>query len=83
MILSERHQRVAARCVEDLVIYNYRLGNKTHLRDFMINQFQYAWRAQEAAKSANEMRINDLLTRIERLEKASWDRDDAQEDLGI
>lgn len=83
MILSERHQRVAARCVEDLVIYNYRLRTKTHLRDFMTNQFQYAWSAQEAAKSANEMMIKDLLTRVERLEKASWDRDGAQEDIGI
>lgn len=82
IILSEQHQRAAARCVEDLVVYNYRRGTKTVLSDCMINQFQHTWRAQEEAKAINETRINDLLMKVKRLEKASWDRDGAQEDLG-
>lgn len=82
MILSERHQRVAARLVEDLVVYDYRQGIKTGLRGFMIDQFQQTWSAQQIAQTTNEGRIKDLLMRVENLEKISWDRDGAQEDLG-
>lgn len=82
IILSERHQRAAARCIEDLVVYNYRERTKTELSDFMVAQFQHTWRAQEAAKAINETRIKDLLIKVEKLEKASWDQEGAQEDLG-
>ena len=82
LIMSELHQRPAARCVEDIVVYDYKKGKKTPLRPFMLNAFRDTWRLQEEAKKANSDRVNSLLDRVRALEKESWDRSDAVEDLG-
>ena len=82
LILSERHQRPAATCVEDIVVYDYRRGAKTHLKDFMLDKFKETFELQEESKTRNERRVGDLLDRVQRLEKQSWDRLDAVEDAG-
>lgn len=82
LILSERHQRPAARCVEDIVVYDYQRGQKTPLRPFMVEQFQRTFALQEGAKKRNEGRVRELLERVEGLEKKSWDREGAVEDMG-
>lgn len=82
LMLSSQHQRVAARCVEDIVVYDYRRGAKTPLPDFMLDAFRKTVSLQENAQRRNEAAIRDLLQRVERLEKASWDRADAVEDMG-
>ena len=82
LILSEKYQRPAARCVEDIVVYDYQKGQKSPLRDFMLQKFQETYALQEETKKRNESRVQKLLQRIERLEKATWDRVDAKEDMG-
>ena len=82
LILSEKHQRPAARCVEDIVVYDYRRRTKSPLRDFMVEKFQETFQMQEEAKQRNEQRIRDLLERVRGLERESWDRADAVEDVG-
>lgn len=82
LILSERHQRPAARCVEDIVLYDYRQGAKTPLKPFMLDKFQEIWAAQGEAKARNEARIGALLQSVRRLEKITWDREGAVEDTG-
>ncbi|KAL8962792.1 MAG: hypothetical protein Q9193_000858 [Seirophora villosa] len=82
LILSERHQRAAARCVEDIVVYDYRRGRKTPLMSFMLAQFKKTWEAQEAARKKNEAKVEKLLARVRRLEIDSWDREGAVEDMG-
>ena len=82
LIMSELHQRPAARCVEDIVIYDYRKGKKTALQPFMVDVFRETWRLQEEAKRANSERVVQILKRVRALEKDSWDRADAVEDLG-
>lgn len=82
LILSEKHRRPAARCVEDIVIYNYQKAQKTPLRDFMVEEFQETFRMQEESKAENASRICHLLERVDSLEKASWNRPDAVEDMG-
>ncbi|KAL8792945.1 MAG: hypothetical protein Q9195_004442 [Heterodermia aff. obscurata] len=82
LILSERHQRPAARCVEDIVLYDYRKGAKTPLKEFMSRKFNQTWKAQEQAGKLNKLRIYNLLERVEGLEKESWDKEGAVEDLG-
>lgn len=82
LILSERHQRAAARCVEDLVIFDYGQDRKTRLKDFMVKAFQDIWMAQEEQKDKNKKRVRELLSRVGRLEKESWDREGAKEDMG-
>ena len=82
IILSERQQRAAARCVEDIVVYDYRKGKKTPLRPFMAEVFTQAFRLQEEARENYTERILELLRQVESLEKESWDRKDAKEDFG-
>lgn len=82
VILSERHQRPAARCVEDIVVYDYRQGAKSPLMGFMIEKLTETFDLQEQSKIRNERRVRDLLQRVQRLERESWDRSDAVEDMG-
>lgn len=82
MILSERQQRPAARCVEDIVVYDYKAGKKAPLPPYMADQMKETFKLQEAAKRRNTKIIQGLLERARELELASWDREDAKEDLG-
>lgn len=82
VILSELHQRPAARCVEDIVVYDYRQGKKTPLRPFMLETFRQTYELQDQAKNENGARVKTLLDKVRSLEKSSWDRQDAKEDFG-
>ncbi|KAL9632790.1 MAG: hypothetical protein Q9204_003644 [Flavoplaca sp. TL-2023a] len=82
LIVSERHQRVAARCVEDIVVYDYRRREKTKMQPFMLEQFDQTWRAQEEAKRVNTVKASELVERVRRLEEGSWDKEGAVEDVG-
>lgn len=82
LILSELHRRPAARCVEDIVLYDYRKAKKIPLRPYMLEQFRKTYQLQEDAKRKYGDRVTVLIKRVEELEKASWDRPDAMEDLG-
>lgn len=82
LILSEAHQRIAARVVEDCVVYDYMKGSKTTLKPFMIEVLQETWRLQQEAKHVNTGRLQSLLDRVRRLETESWDREGAVEDMG-
>ncbi|KAA6415572.1 MAG: hypothetical protein FRX48_00288 [Lasallia pustulata] len=68
LILSERHQRPAARCVEDIVVYDYRRGKKAPLPPFMLEKFCETFALQEEAKRRNAERVRGLLERVGRLE---------------
>jgi hypothetical protein len=82
MILSELHQRPAARCVEDIVMYDYKKGRKTELRPFMMDAFHETWEKQEDAKSRVGEKIKLLDDEVRVLERESWDREDPVEDFG-
>lgn len=84
VILSEKHRRPAARCLEDIVFYDYRRGKKITLdaRPFMLDAFRETFQLQEEAKAKNGMRREALIKQVRTLEKESWDREDAQEDFG-
>ena len=82
LILSDRHQRAAARCVEDIVVYDYKQGSKIKIPPFMIQKFTDTWRMQEGAKSYSESKVRDLLDRVTQLERETWDKEGAVEDMG-
>jgi len=82
MILSELYQRPAARCVEDVVVYDYRKGKKAAIRPFMMDAFERTWEEQEWAMRRNERRIGELDTLVRELELETWDREGAREDFG-
>lgn len=82
MILSELRQRAAARCEEDIVVYDYRKGKKTAIRPFMMDAFRQTWEEQEAERKRVEGRIMDVEWAVRRVEQRTWDRKDAKEDMG-
>ncbi|KAI0814321.1 thioesterase-like superfamily-domain-containing protein [Xylaria sp. FL0064] len=82
IILSHTHRRVAARTIEDVSIYDYREAKKTVLPDFMIDVFHKTWRKQEERSDWARERIWGLLKEVDSLEKETWNRADAVEDLG-
>ena len=82
VILSELHQRPAARCVEDCVLYDYSRRKKATFKPFMLDVLRKTWRLQEEAKRVNTQRVHSLLDRVRKLELESWDREDAVEDMG-
>lgn len=81
-IMSEAKQRPAARCLEDIAIYDYKAGKKATLPPYMLEQFHQIWELQESAKKENFARIQAIEDEVRYLEKQSWDRPDAKEDLG-
>lgn len=82
LILSETQRRPSARCVEDIVVYDYQKAHKSPLKPFMIEKFKETFELQEQAKEKNGKRVRALLDRVRELEKNSWDRADAKEDFG-
>lgn len=82
VILSEAQRRPAARCVEDIVVYDYQKARKSPLKPFMIDKFSETFELQEQAKKKYSNRVRTLLNRVRELEKSSWDRGDAKEDFG-
>jgi hypothetical protein len=82
MILSEKEQRPAARCLEDIVVYDYLVGKKIALRPFMLDAFKELYKAQTETKERNTKRVLKILDDVRQLEKNTWDRADAKEDFG-
>lgn len=82
IILSHLHRRVAARTEEDIVIYDYGAAQKTSVPPFALGAFQDVWRRQEEETREARQRIWELVKRVEGLEKGTWDRPGAVEDLG-
>ncbi|KAI9786257.1 MAG: hypothetical protein M1835_003117 [Candelina submexicana] len=82
LILSELHQRPVARCVEDIVVYDYKKVEKLPLRPFMVEEFRKTYAMQQEQRTECGKRIRDLVENVEQLEKGSWNREDSQEDFG-
>jgi hypothetical protein len=81
-IFSHKHRRVAARTTEEVAIYDYREARKTTLPNFALGVLQDTWQRQNEQATSARQRVWDLLSEVEILEKDTWDRADAVEDLG-
>lgn len=82
IVLSHEHRRIAARLEEDIVVYDYKKGQKTSMPGYMRDLFSETYSMQEEQMRKARTRIWGLLEAVERLEKETWDRKDAVEDLG-
>ncbi|KAJ4302053.1 hypothetical protein N0V88_002189 [Collariella sp. IMI 366227] len=82
IVLSHQHRRVACRLEEDIVVYDYQAAGKASMPDFMVELFQQTWSMQETARLRARTRIWELCAAVERLEKETWDRPGAVEDMG-
>ncbi|KAF8542870.1 thioesterase-like superfamily-domain-containing protein [Trichophaea hybrida] len=75
IILSEKHQRVAARCMEDIVVYNYKpsgpeqMPGKAPIPPFMGKVFADTVREQTEASSSAREAMGKIDERIDALEK--------------
>jgi acyl-CoA thioesterase FadM len=85
VILSELQQRPAARCEEDIVVYDYRIGKKAEIMGFMMDEFEKTWREQEEMKAKAERRIGELEAVVRGLEppKAHAERRIGHVDAGL
>ncbi|KAK7416070.1 hypothetical protein QQZ08_012125 [Neonectria magnoliae] len=68
VILSERHQRPAARCFEDIVVFDYRAAKKTPLRGFMVDELRKTFEKQETSRKECEDKIEGLIKAVEEIE---------------
>ncbi|KAF4991482.1 hypothetical protein FGRMN_7793 [Fusarium graminum] len=66
-ILSEQHRRVAARCIDDTVIYDYTTAKKTVLKPFMVDKFQRTFQLQEECQKKYTDRAQRLIKAVEEL----------------
>jgi acyl-CoA thioesterase FadM len=82
VILSEGKQRIAATCEEDNVVYDYRVGRKGNIDGWMLEAFERTWKEQEMKKVIVKNMMGEIENIVERLEKETWDREDAVEDMG-
>jgi hypothetical protein len=82
IILSHNARRIAARLEEDIVIYDYKAARKTAMPDFMVRLFGETFRLQEEEMRRARGRIWQLIREVEELERETWNRDDAVEDMG-
>lgn len=48
----------------------------------MLEKFRETFALQEEAQRTNSERVRGLLERVQRLERETWDREDAREDMG-
>lgn len=82
IILSHKHQRVAARTEEDIVLYDYQKGKKTTMPPFVLDAFKETWRLQEEETRRAQLRIWQLCDEVRALEKETWDLLGRVEDMG-
>lgn len=82
LILSELQQRPAARCVEDIVVYDYKAGKKVNIQPFMMRAFEQTWKEQEEERRRVEERIEEVERAVGELERETWNKEGAMEDMG-
>ncbi|QSZ34971.1 hypothetical protein DSL72_007833 [Monilinia vaccinii-corymbosi] len=82
LIVSELHQRVAARCEEDIVTYDFKKGQKEVLQPWLLDAFAKTWEEQNAAMASALKKIEAIEEKVRRLEIDTWDRANAVEDMG-
>lgn len=82
IVLSHRHKRVAARVWEEVVVYDYQAASKTRVLPFMRHVLAATYDLQARELLRARARVRELTCAVARLEKETWDRPDAVEDLG-
>ncbi|KAG7046460.1 thioesterase superfamily protein [Colletotrichum scovillei] len=71
LLISEGHRRPAARCFEDIVVYDYKTAKRAPLKPFMVDRLRETYEAQEQSKIDCEEKVKGLVDIVERLEKAA------------
>lgn len=67
-IYSSRNRRLAAKCYEELVVYNYRKAERATLPPWLYAGLRDVWKMQGEAVEWAEKEIHELLRRFEEVE---------------
>ena len=68
VILSDQHKRPAARCFEDIAVYDYQAAKRAPLKDFMVDELRKTYELQEQSKKEVERRVVQLHQELEQIE---------------
>ncbi|KAF7558597.1 hypothetical protein G7046_g5569 [Stylonectria norvegica] len=68
-VLSEKYRRVAAKCVDKVAIYDYKVSKKAALQPFMVDKFKETFEAQNKCKQRYDAEIRSLFTAIAHIEQ--------------
>ncbi|KAM0424164.1 hypothetical protein ACHAPT_010533 [Fusarium lateritium] len=71
IIMSETHRRVAARCYEDIVIYDYKRAEKTTLKEYQVKDLANIYRSQQDNVKIADKEIDDFMKKISNIEAAA------------
>lgn len=66
-IISEQHQRIAARCFEDIAVYDYKAGKISPMHHFMVEELDAVYDSQVQAHQAALKNIATLQERLKKL----------------
>jgi hypothetical protein len=67
--LSEKNRRVAARCEEELVVYDYHLGKRVGMPDWMSDIFEKVLAEQEQSLKSSRAKAWEVDASLAELEK--------------
>lgn len=62
--------------------YDYRAGRKTAIKPWLMDGFRETWREQVEAAERAEGRIREVEGWLREIERGTWDREGAVEDMG-
>ncbi|KAG5665495.1 hypothetical protein KAF25_009620 [Fusarium avenaceum] len=68
-ILSEQYRRVAARCIDDTVIYDYTTAKKSVLKPFMVDKLKHTFKLQQESQRKYTDEANRVIKAVEELKK--------------
>ncbi|KAK2044029.1 hypothetical protein LZ31DRAFT_467303 [Colletotrichum somersetense] len=71
LLISDAHRRPAARCFEDIVVYDYKSAKRAPLKPFMVDRLRETYEAQEETRVASERKVWGLIDAVQRLENAA------------
>ncbi|KAL6863576.1 Thioesterase/thiol ester dehydrase-isomerase [Trichoderma novae-zelandiae] len=71
VMYSEQHRRPAAKCFEDIVVYDYRAAKKTPLRPFMVDELQATFDLQEQRRQEAEKKVAELHAFVKEVEEGA------------
>lgn len=70
-LLSENACRVAARCIEDVTIYNYPAAKKSLLEPFMVDQLAETFHLQEQSRRRYREEVRRVISAVEDIERGN------------
>ncbi|KAK1977932.1 thioesterase-like superfamily-domain-containing protein [Colletotrichum cereale] len=71
LLISDVHRRPAARCFEDIVVYDYKSAKRAPLKPFMVDRLRETYEAQEESRAACERKVRALIEAVARLDSAA------------